>query len=154
PSTGSVRPPATVRAGGDGPAPDWPATLGEALHRAAERFSERGTTYVLDDGTLDRQTYAELLTEAQCVLGGLRTLGLSPGASVLRQRSGRRAFVAVFWPCVLGGFVPTPVAMAPTYRDHNTTTRKLHNAWQLLDRPVVVTDARHAAEVSGLAGLW
>ncbi|MEU1482055.1 SDR family NAD(P)-dependent oxidoreductase [Streptomyces sp. NPDC005760] len=149
-----VRPPALVRGEGAGPGPGWPATLGEALHRAAERYPDRGTTYVLDDGSTDRQTYAQLLADARRVLGGLRALGLVPGSSVLLQLPGSRDFVTVFWACVLGGFLPTPVPVAPTYRDDNATTRKLYNAWKLLDRPPVVTDAEHAPEIAKLTARW
>ncbi|MFE6229388.1 SDR family NAD(P)-dependent oxidoreductase [Streptomyces sp. NPDC057854] len=120
--------------------PDAVATLPEALARAARVAPDRGTTYVLPDGGTDRQTYAELYEDARRVLGGLRRHGLAPGDTVLLQCADSRAFVTTWWACVLGGFLPTPVAPAPEYATDNAAVRKLAAAWDLLGRPPVVAD--------------
>ncbi|HKT06020.1 MAG TPA: SDR family NAD(P)-dependent oxidoreductase [Rugosimonospora sp.] len=141
--------------GGPVPYPDGaPATLQEALRRAASRYADRGTVYIGPDGGEDRQTYASLLDEAQRVLGGLRAAGLRPGDAALFQFDSNRNYVTTFWACVLGGFLPTPVGLAPSYQRHNAVTRKLHNAWRLLDRPVLLTDAATLPAVSGVGALW
>ena len=54
---------------------------------------------------------------------------------------------------MLGGFVPVPISIPPTYDEVNSTIGKLHNAWQLLDRPVVLTSRGLAGAVRSLAGL-
>ncbi|MER5766600.1 SDR family NAD(P)-dependent oxidoreductase [Streptomyces sp. NPDC001985] len=154
PEVGRDPRPALAHGTGPAPADDWPATLPQALVRAARDHGERGTTYVRSDGTEHHQSYARLLTEATRVLGGLRAEGLTPGQSVLLQFQDNRNFVTAFWACVLGGFLPTPVGAAPTYREHNATTRRLHGAWQLLDHPLIVTDEALLPGVAGLAGLW
>ncbi|MFL6143264.1 MAG: SDR family NAD(P)-dependent oxidoreductase [Labedaea sp.] len=127
-----------------------PATLTEALARAAEDASRRGTTYLRADGGEDRQTYRELLDDAARVLTGLRVRGLDPGDSVLLHCDDNRNFVTGFWACVLGGFVPTPIGVAPTYRWQNAATRRLHSASQLLDQAPVLTDAALTDEVGAL----
>ncbi|MFE9581398.1 SDR family NAD(P)-dependent oxidoreductase [Nocardia sp. NPDC006044] len=127
-----------------GPEPVLPAdavpTLPEALARAARVAPDRGTTYVLPDGSTDRQTYAELYDDARRMLGGLRGHGLAVGDSVLLQCADSRNFVTVWWACVLGGFLPTAVAPAPEYRTDNAGVRKLVAAWELLGHPPVVAD--------------
>lgn len=129
-------------------------TLREALELAAQTVAKRGVTYVHADGCDDYQTYAELLGGARRVLSGLRGLGLRPGDSVVFQFADNRNFVTVFWACLLGGFLPTPVSVAPGYAEDNAVTRKLYNAWQLLDRPPIVTDDDQYEGVRGLAELW
>jgi len=133
---------------------DYPATLIAALARAAQLGADRGTTYVLADGTTDRQLYPDLLADAEHVLGGLRAMGLRPGDPVLFQLLDNRRFVTTFWACVLGGFLPTPVGPAPSYVRDNAVVRKLHAAWQLLGRPLVMTERAVADELSALAGEW
>jgi acyl-CoA synthetase (AMP-forming)/AMP-acid ligase II/NADP-dependent 3-hydroxy acid dehydrogenase YdfG/acyl carrier protein len=131
-----------------------PSTLQEGLRQAAELAPDEGTLYLRKGSEPDLQTYAELLAEAERVLAGLRAAGLAPGDAALFQFGDHRAYMTAFWACVLGGFVPTPVAVATTYESHNETTRKLHNAWQLLDRPVILTDQATAPALGALHTLW
>jgi acyl-CoA synthetase (AMP-forming)/AMP-acid ligase II/NADP-dependent 3-hydroxy acid dehydrogenase YdfG/acyl carrier protein len=133
---------------------DAPATLTEALLRAAQQGDARGTTYVLGDGSEERQSYRQLLDDAARLLPGLRDRGLRPGDSVLIHCDDNRNFVTAFWACLLGGFVPTPVAMAPGYDWENAVTRRLREAWELLDHPPVMTDADFAPRVARLRTLW
>ncbi|MEV8306634.1 SDR family NAD(P)-dependent oxidoreductase [Streptomyces flavidovirens] len=132
--------------------PDAVATLPQALARAARVAPGRGTTYLLPDGSTDRQTYAELYEEARRVLGGLRRHGLTPGDTVLLQCADSRTFVTAWWACVLGGFLPTPVAPAPEYATDNAAVRKLVAAWGLLGRPPVIADPGLLEGVRSLAG--
>ena len=116
--------------------------------------SDRGTTYVRSDVTTDRQTYAELLYEALCLLGGLRGAGVRPGDAVLVHHADNRNFVTTWWACVLGGFLPTAVGTARDYTGDNATVRKLHAAWALLEHPLIVTDDDLREQVAGLADRW
>jgi acyl-CoA synthetase (AMP-forming)/AMP-acid ligase II/NAD(P)-dependent dehydrogenase (short-subunit alcohol dehydrogenase family)/acyl carrier protein len=131
---------------------DAPPTLTDALLRASD--SDRGTTYIRADGRDDRQMYRELLSDAACLLPGLRANGLQPGDSVLLHCDDNRNFATGFWACVLGGFVPTPIGIAPTYRAENAVTRRIRNAWELLDRPPLLTDRHMADNVAELSRLW
>ena len=133
-----------------------PATLPEALRSSAQTSLGTGTTYVLG-GPADpasRQTYSELADQAGRMLHGLRRSGLRPGDSVLFQVADGRSFLTSVWACILGGIIATPVGLAPRYDEANAVTRRLHNAWQLLDRPPIMTDAASAEQVSRLVDLW
>lgn len=131
-----------------------PPTLGDALVAAAQAAGDRGTTYVLSGGGQDFQSYRDLLADASRALPGLRAQGLVPGDSVLLHCDDNRNFVTGFWACLLGGFVPTPVATAPSYRWENATTRRLRAAWDLLDQPPILTDASLRPRVIELRSLW
>ncbi|MFK0048624.1 SDR family NAD(P)-dependent oxidoreductase [Streptomyces sp. NPDC090741] len=135
------------------PDPGFPTTLQEALRLAAELAPDRGTVY-LTGGDEHFQSYSQLLADAQRLLTGLRATGIAPGEAVLFQFGDNRAFVTAFWACVLGGYLPTPVGAAPGYDRENAVTTKLRNAWELLDRPLVLTDASLAPAVAKLSGLW
>ncbi|MFI8930076.1 SDR family NAD(P)-dependent oxidoreductase [Streptomyces sp. NPDC053474] len=131
-----------------------PTTLQEALSQAARLAPDKGTVYLTKGHDDVFQSYAELLADAERVLAGLRAAGLRPGDAALFQFDDNKAFLTAFWACVLGGFVPTPVGVATTYRAENETNRKLHNAWKLLDRPVLLTDDATAEALAGVRELW
>ncbi len=143
--------PAAYVTGGPAAAPSCaPADLGEAL---AVVPADAGTTYVRGDESVSWQSYRDLHREAGHLAHGLRLTGLVPGDSVLLQCDDNRNLVTAVWACVLGGFVATPVATAPVY-DDNAITRRLHYAWELLDRPLVLTDTNLVDRVHRLPGVW
>lgn len=131
-----------------------PATLQEALRAAAELAPDKGTIFITKGHEDVLQTYPALLAEAERVLAGLRFAGLRPGDAALFQFDDNKAYLSAFWACVLGGFVPTPVGVATTYRVPNETNRKLHNAWNLLGQPVLLTDDVTAGPLAGVRELW
>ncbi|MEU2565152.1 SDR family NAD(P)-dependent oxidoreductase [Streptomyces longispororuber] len=133
---------------------DAPATLQEALRQAARLAPDKGTVYLTKGHDDVFQSYAELLADAERVLAGLRAAGLRPGDAALFQFEDNKEFLTAFWACLLGGFVPTPVGVATTYRAENETNRKLHNAWELLGRPVLLTDDATVDALTGVRELW
>lgn len=133
---------------------DFPATLPELLQRTAATFPQNGIRSIEFDGPETFQSYSDLLDEAMRILAGLRKLGLQPQDKVIFQLSRRRDFIAAFWGCALGGFVPVPIATAPTYDGSNRTVEKLLYAWQLCDRPLILTDEEIARSIRGLAKVW
>jgi len=136
--------------------PGAPRTLAEVLERAAHPapgVPESGIFYLDDEGEEERwQSYAELLAEAERILGGLRREGLRPGDRVIFQLDRNEDFVAAFWASILGGYVPVPLAVAPEYRPENAGARRLGDAWQLLEQPFVLTDGRLREAIRTLAG--
>jgi acyl-CoA synthetase (AMP-forming)/AMP-acid ligase II/NAD(P)-dependent dehydrogenase (short-subunit alcohol dehydrogenase family) len=116
-----------------------PTTLNDTLRRSAERSPDRAIKYVEQDKSTTTQSYRELIEDAERVLAGLRKLGLVPGDRALFQFKSNREFLAAFWGCVLGGMIPVPMAVAPTYTEPNSAAQKLMAAWQMLGRPIVLT---------------
>ncbi|GAB3010019.1 SDR family NAD(P)-dependent oxidoreductase [Amycolatopsis acidiphila] len=132
---------------------DEAGTLDEALRRAA-LLPDKGTVYLAGDEEPRFQSYRDLAESAGRVLGGLRARGVRPGDPVILQLRDNQDIVTVFWACVLGGFVATPIGVAPSYETHNEANRKLRNAWRLLGEPVIVADDGTAAELAAAARLW
>src|SRR5207244_2871655 len=148
------RPPAEASGGDLVFAPDDPETLQAALLSAARLAPHRGTTFLLPGGEADRQSYADLLGDAGRLLAGLRARDVAPGDAVVFQFDANRNLVTSFWACLLGGFVATPVGTAPSYARNNATTRKLRSAWELLGRPLILTESGLRQEVARLGDLW
>ncbi|MGE6631996.1 amino acid adenylation domain-containing protein [Bacillus sp. NPDC077027] len=144
--------PPALSYGGDIDLSKGAQTLQEVLRQAAQ--TDHGLIYVSNDDDEVTQSYTQLQDEAERVLTGLRALGLSPGDPVFFQFSSNHAMVTAFWACVLGGFVPTLVSAAPTYREMNAAVQKLHHSWELLDQPIILTDVILKEEIEGLAHLW
>ncbi len=132
---------------------DAPVTLADTLRLAASRQPSHGIIYIQSDNTTSFQTYGALLEQAQRILAGLRKLGLTPQDKVIFQLDSNPDFISAFWGCVLGGFVPVPIGVAPTYEQINNTVSKLGNAWQLLDRPIILTSAKLASSIRSLSTL-
>ena len=130
---------------------DSPTTLGETLQRAAARSPEKGIVYIQSDGSEILQSYPALLAEAQQILGGLTKLGLKPQDKVIFQLENNQDFIPAIWGCILGGFVPVPLAIAPTYSQSNGAVNKLHHVWELLEQPIVLTSQALAPAVSSLS---
>ncbi|MEH2335609.1 AMP-binding protein [Nostoc sp.] len=127
---------------------DASKTLQEVLQRTAQN-STKGIIYIQSDGSEKVQSYRELWQDAQRILAGLRKLGLKPQDKVIFQLEDNQDFICAFWGCVLGGFVPVPVSIAPSYEPVNSTASKLQNAWQMLGKPIVLTSASLAPNIDG-----
>ncbi|MEO1351478.1 MAG: AMP-binding protein, partial [Cyanobacteria bacterium J06635_15] len=117
-----------------------PTNLAQALRRTAQRFPTQGITYIQTDGTDVVQPYAELLAEAERILAGLQQLQLEPQAKLIFQFDNNQDYIPAFWACMLGGFVPVPIAIAPVYEPDNAVVQKLCNAWEHLEKPIVLTN--------------
>jgi acyl-CoA synthetase (AMP-forming)/AMP-acid ligase II/thioesterase domain-containing protein/NAD(P)-dependent dehydrogenase (short-subunit alcohol dehydrogenase family) len=129
----------------------YPASLSQALAQSARAYPRHGVTCLDADGRGQEQSYAELVTEAARVLAGLRRLGLKPGDCVLFQLDQNPEFIAGFWACVLGGFVPVPISISPTYEQHHNTLAKLRNAWAMLGEPLTLAGSALAPRLQGFA---
>lgn len=116
---------------------ELPRTLPEILTVAARESSNK-ILYIQRDGTELWRSYGDLLERARRINGGLKALGLQPQDKVILQIKNPQDFIPAFWGCILGGFVPVPLSVAPTYSQVNNAVRKLQNAWEMLEKPVVL----------------
>lgn len=130
--------------------PQAPATLPEALRRAATSDRDRGLLHLTSDGTV-AETYSELRQRAAGMGAELRAAGCTPGSPVLLQLGDTAEFIGAFWGCVAAGAVPVPVGMPTDYREGTGNVEKLMRAWELLERPVVVTSRPGAERLAELA---
>jgi amino acid adenylation domain-containing protein len=130
-----------------------PLTLADALQSAAQQSPATAIVYLQSDGSEIIQSYGDLLEEAKRILAGLRTLGLQPQNKVILQCDRNADFIPAFWGCVLGGFVPVPLAVPPTYTQYTNTLNQLQYAWQMLEHPVVLSSARLASAMRASSAL-
>jgi len=128
-----------------------PQTLPEVLRRAAHEFDGERIIHVRADDSERRQSYAELLREAECVWGGLQRVGIARGDKVLFQLEHSEEILPAFWGCLLGGAVPVIAARPLSYDESSRPLEQLCHLWDLLEHPLVVTDEEHCENLrSGL----
>ncbi|NEQ66096.1 MAG: AMP-binding protein [Symploca sp. SIO2D2] len=128
------------------PEPNAPTTFTEVLRRITP---DRGKVILLAaDGRENIQTYATLKERATRILGGLRDFGLQPGNPIILQVE-RPDFISAFWSCILGGFLPVPISIAPDYEQSNQVLTKLYDVWNLLNHPPILTTAVLAPQIYG-----
>jgi acyl-CoA synthetase (AMP-forming)/AMP-acid ligase II/thioesterase domain-containing protein/acyl carrier protein len=126
-----------------------PHHIGELLSRAARRHPRSGVCLLgADRGGETLLTYRALLNEARGILGGLRAHGVAPGANIVLLLERPGDFLPTFWACVLGGYVPCPLALIRN--DAQRWARHLAHIDTLLDHPHLITTRALAPEVSSL----
>lgn len=130
--------------------------VADVLLQTVHRAPHAGIHWVSrTDGETLFETYSALLTRTCRVLASLRTRGLTPGDIVILILEQPRDFVPAFWACILGGFIPCPVA--PSEADDERATTRLRQLDTLLGNPLVITTepaARSATRRSVLRAAW
>jgi hypothetical protein len=121
------------------PAAAGPATLTEALLRAAETQPDRGLHLVRPDGDTLLLRYPELLARSRRVLDLLTAEGLCPGDRALLQVPDLEHYFPALWACLIGGILPVTVARPPGYQGPNPVLDKLCHAWESLAHPPVLS---------------
>ncbi|MEV4331745.1 amino acid adenylation domain-containing protein [Streptomyces sp. NPDC049597] len=136
-----------------GPEPEFtdddPKDAVQALLRAADSAAGAGVVTVGPDGATTRQTYPELLSRARRLLTGLRGNGLRPGDALVLCGLPLDQFFPAFWAAVLGGARPVAVAERPG--DDTAALERLRHTCDLLDGPLVLSDAAGAATLARTA---
>ncbi|MFF8841929.1 amino acid adenylation domain-containing protein [Streptomyces sp. NPDC015127] len=128
---------------------DDPRDAVRALLRAADRAPEAAVVTVAQDGATTRQTYPELLSRARRLLTGLRGNGLRPGDALVLCGLPLDEFFPAFWAAVLGG--ARPVAIAERPGEGSGALERLRHTCDLLDGPLVLSDAAGAASLARTA---
>ncbi|MCD6571341.1 MAG: amino acid adenylation domain-containing protein [Deltaproteobacteria bacterium] len=98
-----------------------------------------GILHVGEQGEEELQTYSDLLHSAECVLGGLRSKGLSPGTKVILQIENSKRFLSGFWGVVLGGFITVPLPLPESFPVSEGMER-ISKVCGVLDKFCIITD--------------
>ena len=125
-------------------------TLAQILERAAA-FPHQGIIHIEHDGSEQFHSYEALRQDALRIVKGLYQLGLRPGDKAIFQLTRSQDFLSALWACFLGGIIPVPIAIAPSYDLQNSVVKKIHNVWEMLEQPLVISDAALASQLEGLA---
>ncbi|MCE3199741.1 type I polyketide synthase [Paenibacillus sonchi] len=120
---------------------------------------DRGITFLQNDNSEFFLSYLALLEGATRRLGGLQEQGFTPGQYALILLEDSREFVLTFWACILGGIIPVPASYPASSKVINTSLSKLQAIWEVLERPLIISDhslaeARDEMETTlGISGL-
>ncbi|HEY3254829.1 MAG TPA: AMP-binding protein, partial [Polyangiaceae bacterium] len=147
-SAGSVVPasaPTARPSPGSASASHTASGLADLLISAANQRS-RGCVVVGEAGQITQFGYDDLLRDARCVLGGLRTFGVRPGDIVILLCRDDIEFLVSFWACLLGGIRPVPEACPTTYLN-SATVPKVQNALRLFATPWVIAGSAESSIV-------
>ncbi len=121
--------------------------------------TDRGITFLQNDNSECFLSYLALLEGATRRLGGLQEQGFAPGQYALILLEDSREFVLTFWACILGGIIPVPASYPASSKVINTSLSKLQAIWEVLERPLIISDhslaeARDEMETTlGISGL-
>ncbi|HEY4214145.1 MAG TPA: non-ribosomal peptide synthetase [Steroidobacteraceae bacterium] len=91
--------------------------------------------------------YPMLLDEARRILGGLKEVGLKSGARVALLLERPMDFLPAFWACILGGFIPCP--LAAIRNDEERWGKHLAHVDALLGRPLFIGTGDSLTELLG-----
>ncbi|MEU1053907.1 alpha/beta fold hydrolase [Streptomyces sp. NPDC005876] len=130
---------------GGAPPAGLPESLPELLHaRCGSSPGEELIGYVRPDGSVAWSGYPSLRAAALRVTGRLLSAGTRPGDAVVLCADDVRAFFEGLWGCLLGGFVPAPVAAPPAFADGAPGVDRLAAVAAFLPDAVLLTTERAA----------
>jgi acyl-CoA synthetase (AMP-forming)/AMP-acid ligase II/thioesterase domain-containing protein/acyl carrier protein len=117
------------------------------LLHAASAYPTAGVSIASGEQAQNVQfiSYPTLLNDARFVLGGLRQCAGQPKAAVVLLLDQPDSFIRAFWACVLGGYVPCPIA--PMRGDPARWADHLAHVDFILDHPLFVSTGRLLAEL-------
>src|SRR4030095_15294001 len=98
---------------------------------------DRQITFLEGEAQQSVLSFRRLRQRAVGLLGALQRRGMAPGDALILYLADNERFVEVFWACVLGGFVPVPLAPGGT-AEH---LRKLRSVFEQQGRSRVCIDA-------------
>jgi acyl transferase domain-containing protein/acyl-CoA synthetase (AMP-forming)/AMP-acid ligase II/acyl carrier protein len=109
--------------------------------------------FVHSDGTENTVFYRDLFLVAKTRLGGLRKKNIPINQPVILVFNESLDFVVTFWACILGGYIPVPMAYPTSFTSDNATLAKLIGTWNQLGRPAIVTDNTFCEKLQDLRAL-
>lgn len=128
---------------------DAPRVLTDCLLRSASA-SQPASVLSLNNQQQTQYNYAQLLHQSSCVLAGLRATGMVVGTPVIFQFRDNAQFLVGFWGCLLGGFVPVPMATAADYQADEASIENIQRVSGMLDDAPILTSADMLDEISGM----
>lgn len=110
-------------------------TLISALKHAV-KDPAKGITFIQEEKAEQFLSYGELYAKALSALGYLQRRGIPEGAEIVFQLEDNSDFLIAFWACLLGGYIPVPLAVG-SQADHR---RKVLEVWKQLAHPYLLCD--------------
>jgi amino acid adenylation domain-containing protein len=98
-------------------------------------IEDKGITFIINETEEHFLSYQDLYHRAIQLLYQLQQRNVKPGEEVVFQIDDNQKFLIVFWACILGGFIPVPIAVGV----HDEQRLKLFRIWQVLQKPHLIT---------------
>lgn len=99
-------------------------------------LSDNSISFIKGGGQENQSSYKEIFVRAKCALLNLQNKGVKPGDEIVFQLDNNESFIIIFWACLLGKFIPIPLARG-NQSDHKF---KVFNVWKELKNPYLVSD--------------
>ena len=96
--------------------------------------TNKGITFVINEQSEKFVSYQELYLCSVKMLSVLQKRGLKPGDAILLQIDDNESFLYSFWACLLGGYIPVPLAIPNNPEQYF----RLFNIWKLLENPSLI----------------
>jgi len=112
--------------------------LANILLDVAKKYPRSGVRTVSGQDVNDSAflSYPALLEDARLILGGLRLRHLVAGSKIALLLERPSDFIPALWACVLGGYVPCP--LAPIRNDQDRWAKHLSHVDNLLEAPLFI----------------
>ncbi len=107
-------------------------------------LKNRGITFVEHSSSESFLSYQELYQFSLKGLSLLQKSGLKPKDELVFQVEDNKAFIILFWSCVLGGIIPVPLSIGK----NDDQKAKLFNVWSILDNPYLASTPEQLDKIS------
>ncbi|NLD48408.1 MAG: AMP-binding protein [Clostridiaceae bacterium] len=101
-------------------------------------MEDKGIIFINGENDEEFVSYKELYNNALGILGYLQEAGVNQGNELLFQIDDNRAFVEIFWACLLGGIIPIPV----TVGNNDEHKAKVFRIWETLKEPFLIINQK------------
>lgn len=116
----------------------------------AAKEKTKGIHFINKEGDDSFYSYSSLMEDAKKILSGLNSFGVSAKDKVLLQIGDHQDLLVTFWACLLGGIIPLPIAPLSNDDSKSSQVAKLFSAWEVLERPRIVSDKRTKSVLKNL----
>jgi acyl-CoA synthetase (AMP-forming)/AMP-acid ligase II len=118
-------------------------SLSEMVVYIAEKYPDKGMTFVDFSGEEEFCSYSSLVYNALKYLKNLSQKGLKSGDIVILEINNPKEFYFLFWACIFGGIIVAPVSQPTSLKPGSDHLLKLFNIWRILKKPPIVVEEKY-----------
>lgn len=115
----------------------------EILEYLVSEFPYKGSTYITQSGEEEFITYEIMQKLALEYLYVLQQKGVKPGDILMVETTNPKEFHILFWSCILGGIIITPLSQPTSWVEGSESIEVLKRLWSKLDKPIIITQEDH-----------
>jgi acyl-CoA synthetase (AMP-forming)/AMP-acid ligase II len=130
-----------------------PKTPVEALRKFLELYPDGKFIYIQGDGEEAIQTYQQTWVIAKNILAKLQRQEIKIGSSIILQLENPFDFIACFWSCIMGGFVPVPTKLIVNQSSSTHKVNQFTEVFYSLNHPLILTTEKFIEPLSSILNL-